>query len=237
MKFPTIRFLSDLAVVAFVTLSAVVVNGAGDHDTCACAAKEEGFAIDCGNQGAMTAALTALTANDCEADCSSEVCHRNYLIMQSHHDYCLESELPSTLEDALHVYEDTCEECEITKKYDSSLPDCPAASCTDDSGNTAWTNLVGNDCGTDCSSTVCGDSFQTLKVVHDTCPEDALSTAAEANYHDIEGSCNALHGCNLPVDDSGADPLVCESSVAAVPVSLSRSAAGLVTAVLLTMIY
>ena len=198
-------------IISLLAIASVVVKGEGDHESCACAAKEEGFAIDCSNQGQMTAALAALSANDCDVDCSAEVCHRNYLIIQSHHDYCLESELPPTIEDALHVYEDFCDECEIAKKFDPSLDQCPAASCTDDSGNDAWTALVGNGCDTDCSSSVCGKNFRMLKVVHDTCPEDTLNTAAEANFHDLEEACNDIHGCNLS-NSSDPSALVCEDA-------------------------
>ena len=235
MKIST-RFLSYWAI-ATVALSAVVdvVNGADDHQSCACAAQEEGFPIDCSNRGAMTALMLALIANSCDTVCSSEVCHWNFLVIQSHHDYCLEDELPPTLDDTFHIYEDNCEECEITKKYIPGFPDCPTATCTDGSGYTAWAALVANDCENDCSSTICRGNFRVLKVVHDNCPEDTLSTIAETNYHDMEEVCHEDHGCNMP-NASSATPLVCEDTSAAVLWSLSQLTVGLV-AVAFTSIF
>jgi len=207
---PSTMKISSRCLLLLVLSAVANVTGEGDdheHESCACAAAEEGFTIDCSDQDAMTAALAALSASDCETDCSSEDCHKNFLIIQSHHDYCLEDELPSTLEDALHNYEDNCDECEITKKTDPSLEACPAASCTDDSGDASYTTLTANDCSNDCSSETCASAYRTLKVVHDTCPEDTLSTAAETNFHDMEETCDELHGCNLPAGEG--DPLVC----------------------------
>ena len=195
------------------------VHGAEDrheHESCACAAQADGFVIDCSNQGAMEDAEGALASNDCNTDCTTEICHRNYLLVQSHHDYCLPTEVTTTLGDTMHLYEDSCGEgCHIVAKANPSLPDCPEVSCDDDLGNDAYAALADAGCASNCTSDLCGPYYRTLLIVHDTCPSDTLDTVAEAAFHTIEEQCDPLHGCNFPQDDE--DPLVCveETSAAA----------------------
>lgn len=72
-----------------------------DHDhshgkhSCACEAEEFGFTIDCDADAPMLAALNQLQALGCATDCSSEDCLVNWVIVQSHHDYCPETDLPT----------------------------------------------------------------------------------------------------------------------------------------------
>lgn len=181
-----------------------------DHESCACAAEEDGFVIDCFNQGATTIAELALAVNNCNTDCSTELCHRSYLVVQSHHDYCLSTEITSTLEATFHLFKDTCGRgCEIRAKANPSLPNCPQASCTDGSGNAAYAALVAAGCVSDCSSAACGPFFRTALAVHDSCPEGSLSETAEEGFHSIEEMCLPPHGCNALAGDDAENPLVC----------------------------
>lgn len=94
MKIHTLTFLSILAATAL---------GADDHDhghKCACEAEEFGFSIDCNNTAAMLESMQFLQSNGCAADCSEETamdCAVNWLIVQSHHDYCPEDALPQVI--------------------------------------------------------------------------------------------------------------------------------------------
>lgn len=81
--------LSSLFIV--LLCSSVVLSQ--DQDSCACVAEEENFSINCNQDNALVAALDALEDNGCDTDCSSNSCQRNFYIIQSHHDYCLPSEV------------------------------------------------------------------------------------------------------------------------------------------------
>jgi len=152
----------------------------------------------------MKAALPLLQTNDCDTDCSSTVCKTQFGIIQAHHDYCLGSDVPEEVEAALHIYEDTCESCEIVRLVDPNLPECPAVVCNDGSGNDAYNKLVGNGCGTTCTA-ACADDFRILKAVHDTCEEDSLDTAAELAFHTYEEACEDFN-CNILTEE---DQLEC----------------------------
>ena len=190
----------------------VDVGGEGHHRSCACEAEELNFSIDCGNRDAMLAALAALgdqQSNNCQADCTSEVCRRSYLIVQSHHDYCLHDEVPEPLEDAIHFYEEKCEDCAISRKPDPNLPDCPTVSCGNGSGDEAYRNLLTNGCLDSCNTMSCQSSYRILRAVHDTCPEDTLDQLAEIGIHDFEHPCEASN-CNTHMEDDDAQQqLVC----------------------------
>lgn len=204
-----------LFVTVLLAIFAKVVNAADDHDheSCACAAEEMGFTINCEDQDAMTNALAMLQSNNCIADCSTNTCRRNYFIIQTHHDYCLEDQVPPAVEEGVHDYEGICMDCEISSLPNPDFPECPQANCKVDSeGNDAYQALLDNGCIADCSSDVCRDNFRILTATHDTCPEDTLTPEAEEGLHDLEEPC-AAQGCNvLPVD--GADPLVCYETAA-----------------------
>ena len=206
------------AMISWMLLINGVCLAEDDHnhenESCACAAEEDGFVIDCSNQVAMKDAEGALAANNCNTDCSTEICHRNYLLVQSHHDYCLPTEVTPSLEVSFHLYEDTCGHgCDISAKADPSLPDCPQANCVDDSGNQAYAAFAFSGCARDCTSNACGRYFRTMLIVHDTCPEDTLSATAEAAFHSIEEKCQPLHGCNILAGDGAENPLVCRQEI------------------------
>ena len=206
--------LTTLFVLALFHVP-LIVHASGDdgdhhdHESCACAAKEHGVTIDCNNTQAMLDALPILLNNNCSTNCASELCKKNYLIVQAHHDYCPEADLPEPVEDGIHLYEDACEDCEIVRLPDPSLPDCPVANCEDGSGNAAYTALLTEGCNTTdaCASETCRDNFRILRAVHDTCPEDALAIEAELGIHNFEETC-ALQSCNVGTDIAG-DQTVC----------------------------
>lgn len=210
-----------LSLGVFAALAALVVQAHDDdHDheghTCACEAVEFGFVIDCNDQDAMKAALAPLQSNDCATDCSSETCTKNFLIIQSHHDYCLHEEVPEEVEDALHIYEETCETCSILRKHDPDLPNCPDVTCADE-GNLAYNALVDTQCLDACDTTECATHFRLLKATHDSCDQDALDTAAELAFHDYEDACTSFD-CNVVKDSSeNSKQLVCPDETSSVP--------------------
>eukprot|EP00956_Cyclotella_meneghiniana_P015861 scaffold24640_cov68-Cyclotella_meneghiniana.AAC.6 len=192
-------------------------SGAPDSSgqSCACAAEEYGFSIDCSATAAMLDAMTLLKNGGCADDCSSKACEEAYLLVQSHHDYCPEDKVPEEVEDGFHDYDSTCLPCDIGRAYIDGAPDCPAAKC-DDSGNEAYTALLDAGCLSDCSSTECRDNFFILRVEHDLCPHDTLTRAAEEGLHDLEGPC-AEQLCN--VEGAEKTTPTCESSGAAAGLS------------------
>lgn len=180
-------------------------NNEVSAESCACAAKELGFEIKCGDDTAMLAALNDLRSNGCETDCSSPICVRNWMVVQSHHDYCPEGGIPQEIEDDFHDFDSTCSGCDISRKAQAGVEDCPIPNCADSSGEDAYLALVDSGCLTDCSA--CKSDFLTLRTVHDSCPHDTISQAAEEILHDFEEPC-AIHQCNVPgADDS---QLVCD---------------------------
>jgi hypothetical protein len=77
--------LCYLFVVAFLPSVAIADEGHEDGQrSCACMAEEHGFSIDCDDQETMEQSMASLLANGCENDCSSDLCIRNYYIIQSH---------------------------------------------------------------------------------------------------------------------------------------------------------
>lgn len=203
---------TNLFVLHACTLLSYVQGDDHDHahkHACACEAIEFDFSIDCSNQDAMLAALPTLQNYDCSKDCSSDICFKNFLIIQSHHDYCLHNEVPEAVEDALHIYEDVCpEHCEIKPKYDPELTDCPAVACGTRGGNDAFQAMVTTGCVDDCTKDGCADNFRILKAFHDTCPEDDISQVAEMAFHDYDSACDDF-SCNIAEAGDATTELVC----------------------------
>jgi len=195
-----------LASIALL-LSTLTATAKGEVHSCACEAEEFNFDINCSDTEAMITAMTFLKTSGCAADCSSPECEKNYLIVQSHHDYCPEEGVPEEVEDGFHDYDETCTACEISRPFVDGAPDCPIPNCNDNSGNDAYAALVDKGCGIDCASSECRDSFFTLRVVHDLCDHDTLSRASEEGLHDMEVSCVAQI-CNAV--DGGDKQLECD---------------------------
>ena len=99
-----------LVRILVLTLLAITVSGHGNHDhahwSCACEAQELGFNIDCSQSNLMLNALSSLQANNCDVNCSYDICNKNFLIIQSHHVFCLQDEVPNLVEDAFHAFEE-----------------------------------------------------------------------------------------------------------------------------------
>jgi len=213
-------YLFSNAVIVATTLSFAVVEGAANvagksSNSCACDALEYGFNIDCSNQDAMNQAIATLESNNCSVECnSSMLCKKNFLIIQSHHDYCFHEEVPEVIQTGIHIYENVCTEvhCDINMKFDSESRKCPPVDCETKVGDEAWQVMVMSDCSSDCSSSDCANNFRIIKAVHDKCPRDTLSTVVEIGYHDVDEACEAF-GCNLAVADADESQLICENPV------------------------
>jgi hypothetical protein len=182
-------------------------GNASAEGSCACEAAELGFAIDCTQTAVMLESLDFLNKNACATDCASDDCVKHYYIVQSHHDFCPEADVPEAVEDGFHDFDEQCKGCEISRGFVEGAPNCPVANCEDDSGNQAYLGLVENGCNIDCSSDTCRDLFFTLRIVHDTCPHDVLSSTSEKGLHDMERPCKDQI-CNDP--SGGAGQLVCD---------------------------
>eukprot|EP00565_Helicotheca_tamesis_P002555 CAMPEP_0185726964 /NCGR_PEP_ID=MMETSP1171-20130828/2782_1 /TAXON_ID=374046 /ORGANISM="Helicotheca tamensis, Strain CCMP826" /LENGTH=239 /DNA_ID=CAMNT_0028395415 /DNA_START=747 /DNA_END=1466 /DNA_ORIENTATION=- len=209
-----------------------------DHDhedghSCACEAIEFGFKIDCEDTETMLAALQKLQTDKCASDCSSADCEKNYLIVQTHHDYCPEDGVPTQVEDGFHDYDETCTACNIARKPVENAPSCGTPNCEDGSGNDAYDALIEEGCLTDCSTPTCKENFHILRAVHDDCDHDSLSQAAEEGIHDLEESC-AAQACN-PESSLARDQLVCDdpdvmSAAASISAELVTAAVAMIAA-------
>lgn len=194
MKF---LFVSLLAFQASLSL-------ADEEHVCACEAAELGFEIDCANQDVTNQAMADLSTNGCDSDCSKPACEKPFVIVQSHHDFCLHSELSESVETNFHLYEKSCEafHCDIQRKFDPSLGQCPQVDCSTNVGNEAYLALqIDASCMTNCAQESCKMNYQLLRAFHDSCDHDALDTAAEVVLHDFEEPCEDQN-CNVLADSS-----------------------------------
>lgn len=187
-------------------LSLIRLQSSGASGSCACEAEELGFKIDCDDEATMLAAISELKTKGCATDCSSAECEKNYLIVQSHHDYC--SKIPEEIEDGFHDYDDTCKPCDITRPTTQDAPDCPTPNCADKSGDESYGRLLDSGCQTNCASDLCKENYFMLVTVHDFCEHDTLSRVSEEGLHDMETPCEDLHKCNPPNGDK--DQTVCD---------------------------
>jgi len=178
----------------------------GDEHPCACEAEELGFEIDCTKSDLLLTTLADLIKEDCSKDCTSDSCFKNFMIVQSHYDFCLQEEV--FFEDAFHEFEGVCEHCAISRKRNFDLTDCPIAEC-DSRGDTAYEVLLTENCLADCSTNVCGENYQILRTEHDNCEHDTLSESAETGIHDFENVCGKFNCNSLLTDSSVAEQLVC----------------------------
>jgi hypothetical protein len=109
----------------FTLIAPVFCAGSDDehahHNSCACEAK-------------------------CSTDCSFAASNKNFLIVQSHHDFCLLDEVvPSPVENSFHDFEAVCEHCAISRKRDPDLSNCPVCVC-DNRGDEAYRALLTEGC-------------------------------------------------------------------------------------------
>ena len=68
-------------------------------------------------------AKTQLTAYGCDTDCSSTQCLSLFHKVVKAHDTCMESDLPTTIENALHDSEDGCTVCNSYSEADTPTLD------------------------------------------------------------------------------------------------------------------
>jgi hypothetical protein len=59
------------------------------------------------------------------------VCAQAFFIIQSHHDYCPHDTLTRYEEELFHAWESKCVGCNIVRKYDATLNNCPVIDCLD----------------------------------------------------------------------------------------------------------
>mmetsp|Transcript_5256 Transcript_5256/g.7098 ORF Transcript_5256/g.7098 Transcript_5256/m.7098 type:complete len:227 (-) Transcript_5256:106-786(-) len=218
-------------ITALAIYNQAVLAAEEEHDHfCACEAEEFGFEIDCTQSDEMIAAMENLASAGCAQDCSTEECEKNWLLVQTHHDYCPTDVLPQTVEDGFHDYDEECASCDITRQPIDGLENCTVSAC-DNSGNEAYDTLLDLGCNSNCTLAGCEEAYFTLLTTHDQCDHDVLSDAAEDGYHDMEEACEDLYKCNAV----GKDPLVCveEESAGFTVASVVGAAVAVVSAAML----
>jgi hypothetical protein len=162
-------------------LAATAVSGTSHSSvpTCACLGQDLGFTIDCKKPDLVDAAYDYLVAN-CLTACGTDLCKKNWGIVESHHDFCLHDDLEEEVEKGFHVLEEVCPKiCSIGRMKDDAHVECPASipgmpgvACPDvDYITGVVSDLYDLDCATTCTNANgCGDAFKKLKVIHDNCP-------------------------------------------------------------------
>lgn len=231
---PSLKIVSLVALLVILPLA--TFSHAAEHEDdhehehadkhlCACEAKEFGFMIDCSKAAAVTDAADYLKANTCTTAKTKE-CEKNFLILQSHHDFCPHDTLPSTVENDLHVYEGSFKSCSIPRDYDSKLGMCPAFDCDAidmSSKLTAAATYLTTNCDSTCASDNCTAAFQSILMAHDTCDEDKLPGTVETTLHDFEEKCeDAL--CNSLSNAYNLNTVTCpEEAVSSAPPRGGRS--------------
>eukprot|EP00586_Coscinodiscus_wailesii_P017503 CAMPEP_0172499884 /NCGR_PEP_ID=MMETSP1066-20121228/132188_1 /TAXON_ID=671091 /ORGANISM="Coscinodiscus wailesii, Strain CCMP2513" /LENGTH=238 /DNA_ID=CAMNT_0013273869 /DNA_START=149 /DNA_END=865 /DNA_ORIENTATION=+ len=211
-------------LIAFLSYLLTVSASEDSHESCACASLQSNFVIDCNNTKAMTDALAILITNDCATDCSSGVCADNFKMVQSHHDFCLHEEVPQIVENSFHDYEDVCEHCDIRRKRDPALGDCPSAVC-DTRGNDAFATLVSSGCLDNCDTSVCASNYYVLRSEHDNCEHDTLEESAENGIHNFEEVCESNNCNSLLSEEDVRNQLICRSDDAHVDAESSDAGA------------
>ena len=84
--------------------------------------------VSCKNPQLFLDAVSTLKANNCNTTCTSNICTTAIQTVLMGHDTCEEDELPQSAEEALHDYEEVCEDqlCNtVTKIYDPEEEHCP----------------------------------------------------------------------------------------------------------------
>merc|ERR1712087_584728 len=133
-----------------------------DHD-CACEAEEFGFKIDCADKTTMETSLEKIKSLKCDEDCSKDGCEVPWLIVQTHHDYCPEEDMPEAVEDGFHDFDSVCTHCKIARQFTEGAPECPKPNCDDKSGDAAYEAMTDAGCLNDCSSDTCRDHYFMLR--------------------------------------------------------------------------
>ena len=174
----------------------------GHGNSCACAAEEDGWAIECIPDSAPIADAVAHLEASCSTDqlaaatdAAFEECHKNYLIFQTHHDHCPHHVLSTEFEGMLHKYEHSFDDCYIGRQFDEQAEACGPVDCTDKAAMKAATKTLEDSCADSCASDDCKAAIQLVLMAHDTCDESQLDSNVEIALHDYEEVCEA-HLCN-----------------------------------------
>ena len=218
------HFLSDAEGADIEPIETLGGDG-HDHDhahgeLCVCEAEEHGWSIDCDNIEVVVGALDYLldSTNGCALEDAeeNEECHKNYHVMQAHHDFCPHHALDAAgdVETIIHSFEQLFEDCTIGRMYDPELAMCPEVDCKDmDTMMSVVDTIRSASCATSCTGD-CEFAFQTILHVHDVCEEEDIPTVLEITLHDFEELCEE-HLCNSVTEEGGMallDTATCEES-------------------------
>ena len=223
----TKHFFQDSAEEDIECLAQTVAESGHDHGhgeetikpTCACASRTHRFEIDCTDKPTMQAAIDYLSANGICSSCEpTDECKKQFLILQTHHDYCHHTEIPDTAEHEIHDFEGNYDGCSISRRYVDTAKDCPALGYTCATAATklpTLAQLTTADCAaTKCKSELCITYFQQILLAHDTCDHDEIKQFHETALHDLEEVCDAAgHWCNTaPESTIRLDTSLCVTS-------------------------
>ena len=224
----TKHFFQDSAEEDIECLAQTVAESGHDHGhgeettkpTCACASRTHRFAIDCTDKTTMQAAIDYLSANGICSSCEpTDECKKQFLILQTHHDYCHHTEIPDSAELEIHDFEGHYDGCSISRRYVDTANDCPALgyTCANAATNLpTQEQLTTANCATSCNSETCITYFQQILLAHDTCDHDEIEQFHETALHNLEEVCDAAgHWCNTaPESTNRLDTSLCVTSVA-----------------------
>ena len=195
---------------------------------CACALSDPAhpFEIDCGREDmehvleawrVLTSEPACLTEEGCLSESNNSTCRQSFYVVQSHHDHCSHSDVPTAVEKGYHDFDANCWHCGIRRKYTPGFPDCPAVDCSDAALADFAAGVLRAACGAvpegatleeveavDCCNTPQEQgAFQLVLALHDVCGPTA-PPVVDRLLHDYEYSCQD-HFCNSSTASYRAD--------------------------------
>lgn len=196
---------------AFILVALLSFCAAASSPSCGCIASQSGWKIDCANVAFVNSSLAYLQGNACDSSkCKTDSgCKRAFYVINAHHDFCFEDDLPETIELGVHTFESFCDQCKILRKFRTGIPVCETPQCSNPNlAIDAMNYLLTNNCTADCAKLQCPQQYKVVRAFHDICDPNDIPEKVEDQLHDVESFCEP-QSCNAA--SAPFDPNVCVS--------------------------
>eukprot|EP01147_Barroeca_monosierra_P003063 gene3063-5840_t len=238
------KFVPSVILAVVIAATGILANGDhhdhhDDHnplglETCGCVAERLDFRIDCDNLAVVQEAFDFLEENDCDQGdaCTTNAdCERNFFITESHHDYCLHSDLTPEINSGVHKYENKCVNCFVRRRFNPDIEMCPSRDCTNITIVEDAIDYLEDNCKDNCTSSTCEEAYQTLRYFHDVCAVQVENIPSEVQkeLHHFENVCEDQE-CRTATEEF--DPNECKSSAASSVAALALTFATVVMSLL-----
>ena len=183
------------------------------------------FEIDCGREdmehvleawNVLTTNPECMTEEGCLNPANNSTCRQSFFVVQSHHDHCSHSDVPTEVEKGYHDYDEMCWHCLISRRYSPSHDMCPEVDCNevelaDFASSVLQTacGVVDDDAGEDgeiescCETEQTQSAFKLVLALHDACGPTA-PPIVDKLLHDYEYACEDYF-CNSSSESYRAD--------------------------------